>query len=60
MAATDKPRRLVSQDAFRGFTIASMLLVNNPGDWSQVYPQLDHAEWAGWTFTDCIFPSFNS
>ena len=25
--------RLISLDAFRGFTIASMVLVNNPGDW---------------------------
>ncbi|MFZ6645130.1 acyltransferase family protein [Undibacterium sp. TJN25] len=51
-------KRLVSLDAFRGFTIASMLLVNNPGDWSHLYAQLDHAEWAGWTFTDWIFPFF--
>jgi predicted acyltransferase len=50
--------RLVSLDAFRGFTIASMVLVNNPGDWSNLYPQLAHAEWNGWTFTDWIFPFF--
>ena len=50
--------RLVSLDAFRGFTIASMVLVNNPGDWDHVYPQLDHAAWNGWTFTDLIFPFF--
>ena len=50
--------RLVSLDAFRGFTIASMVLVNNPGDWSNLYPQLAHAEWNGWTFTDTIFPFF--
>lgn len=50
--------RLVSLDAFRGFTIASMILVNNPGSWSYVYPQLRHAEWNGWTFTDWIFPFF--
>eukprot|EP01034_Spumella_vulgaris_P037690 gene37690-46499_t len=35
--------RLTSLDAFRGFTIASMLLVNNPGDWSHLYSQLAHA-----------------
>ncbi len=51
-------RRLVSLDAFRGFTIAGMLLVNNPGDWGNLYPQLAHAEWHGWTFTDWIFPFF--
>ena len=53
-----KADRLISLDAFRGFTIASMLLVNNPGDWSNLYPQLAHAAWNGWTFTDWIFPFF--
>lgn len=50
--------RLVSLDAFRGATIAAMLLVNNPGSWSAVYPPLLHAPWHGWTFTDLIFPAF--
>jgi predicted acyltransferase len=50
--------RLVSLDAFRGATIAAMLLVNNPGSWSAIYPPLEHAPWNGWTFTDTIFPSF--
>ena len=50
--------RLVSLDAFRGFTIAGMVLVNNPGDWAHIYSQLGHAEWNGWTFTDWIFPFF--
>jgi predicted acyltransferase len=50
--------RLVSLDAFRGFTIAAMVLVNNPGDWSSLYSQLAHAKWHGWTFTDLIFPFF--
>ncbi|MBL8327393.1 MAG: DUF1624 domain-containing protein [Rubrivivax sp.] len=50
--------RLVSLDAFRGFTIAGMVLVNNPGDWKQLYSQLAHAPWNGWTFTDWIFPFF--
>jgi predicted acyltransferase len=35
-----------------------MLLVNNPGSWSFVYPPLEHAEWNGWTPTDLIFPFF--
>ncbi len=35
-----------------------MILVNNPGTWSAVYPQLAHAEWNGWTYTDTIFPFF--
>jgi predicted acyltransferase len=50
--------RLISLDAFRGFTIAGMVLVNNPGDWSNLYRQLGHAEWHGWTFADWIFPFF--
>ncbi|TFW27792.1 acyltransferase family protein [Massilia horti] len=50
--------RLTSLDAFRGFTIAAMVLVNNPGDWGNLYSQLEHAKWHGWTFTDCIFPFF--
>jgi len=51
-------KRLVSLDVFRGATVASMLLVNNPGSWSSVYWPLDHAEWHGWTPTDLIFPFF--
>ena len=51
-------QRLVSLDAFRGFAIAGMVLVNNPGDWGHLYPQLEHAAWNGWTFTDWIFPFF--
>ncbi|HSB42202.1 MAG TPA: DUF5009 domain-containing protein, partial [Methylomirabilota bacterium] len=35
-----------------------MVLVNNPGTWSAVYPPLRHAEWHGWTPTDMIFPFF--
>jgi predicted acyltransferase len=50
--------RLSSLDAFRGFTIAAMVLVNNPGDWGNLYSQLAHAKWHGWTFTDAIFPFF--
>jgi len=48
----------MSLDVFRGATMASMLLVNNPGDWGHLYSQLDHAAWNGWTFTDLIFPFF--
>ena len=55
---TPTPARLMSLDVFRGATIASMILVNNPGTWSAMYKPLDHAEWHGWTFTDLIFPFF--
>jgi predicted acyltransferase len=50
--------RLVSLDVFRGITIAGMVLVNNPGTWSTIYPPLQHAEWHGWTPTDLVFPFF--
>jgi predicted acyltransferase len=50
--------RLVSLDAFRGLTMAGMVIVNNPGDWAHVYWPLLHADWHGWTPTDLIFPFF--
>ncbi len=53
-----RPERLVSLDVFRGMTVAGMLLVNNPGTWSAIYPPLEHAAWNGWTPTDLIFPFF--
>ena len=52
------PGRLLSLDAFRGATIAAMILVNNPGDWGHVYWPLLHVPWHGWTPTDLIFPFF--
>ena len=51
-------KRLKSLDVFRGSTIALMILVNDPGSWSHVYPPLRHAKWHGWTFTDLVFPFF--
>jgi predicted acyltransferase len=57
-AAAAAAPRLASLDAFRGFAIAGMVLVNNPGDWGALYPPLAHAAWNGWTFTDTIFPFF--
>ena len=50
--------RLIALDAFRGITIAAMIMVNYPGSWSQVYPPLLHADWHGITPTDLIFPFF--
>jgi len=50
--------RILSLDVFRGFTMTAMVLVNSQGTWDFVYPQLEHAEWNGWTFTDLIFPFF--
>jgi predicted acyltransferase len=50
--------RLSSVDAFRGLTMAGMVIVNNPGTWDAIYWPLEHAEWNGWTPTDLIFPFF--
>ena len=49
--------RLVSLDAFRGATMALMVLVNTPGG-PNSYGPLNHSEWNGWTITDLVFPSF--
>ena len=51
-------QRLIALDAFRGITIAGMILVNNPGSWKYVYGPLRHADWNGWTPTDLVFPFF--
>ena len=51
-------KRLTSLDAFRGLTIALMILVNTPGTWEHVFPPLRHAPWDGWTPTDLVFPFF--
>src|SRR5260370_33619675 len=50
--------RLMALAAFRGLTVAGMLLVNDPGSWSAIYPPLEHAPWNGWTPTDLVFPFF--
>ncbi|MBL0869746.1 MAG: DUF1624 domain-containing protein [Phycisphaerales bacterium] len=50
--------RLRSLDAFRGLTMAAMVIVNNPGSWATVYAPLLHAKWHGLTPTDLIFPFF--
>ena len=51
-------KRLKALDAFRGMTIALMILVNTPGTWEYVFPPLRHATWDGWTPTDLVFPFF--
>ena len=49
--------RLVSLDAFRGLTMALMVIVNTAGS-AAIYYQFKHADWHGWTIADTIFPSF--
>lgn len=50
--------RYLALDAFRGITIALMILVNTPGTWSHVYSPLLHADWHGCSPTDLVFPFF--
>lgn len=56
-AAPARPR-LVALDAFRGLTIAAMILVNSPGGARHGYGLLRHARWNGWQAADLIFPAF--
>jgi predicted acyltransferase len=50
--------RYSSVDILRGFTVAIMILVNNPGSWSYVHPWLEHAPWNGCRLADLVFPFF--
>jgi predicted acyltransferase len=58
MSRPSATARMLSLDAFRGMTVAGMVLVNNPGTWGAIYGPLEHAEWHGWTPTDLVFPFF--
>ncbi|MBI3395137.1 MAG: DUF1624 domain-containing protein [Spirochaetia bacterium] len=50
--------RITSVDWFRGAVIALMVLVNNPGSWTHIFPPLRHAAWHGYTLADFVFPAF--
>ena len=51
-------KRYLSLDVLRGLTVAFMIIVNNPGSWSVIYPPLKHAAWDGCTPCDLVFPFF--
>jgi len=51
-------QRFYSLDVFRGATVAFMILVNNAGNWDNIYTPLEHASWHGCTPTDLVFPFF--
>lgn len=51
-------QRLISLDAFRGFTVAAMIVVNTPATEEHVFAPLRHAAWNGFTPTDAVFPFF--
>ncbi|MEO7066077.1 MAG: hypothetical protein ABI114_04160 [Rhodanobacter sp.] len=36
------PLRLASVDTLRGYTMAALLLANDPGDWGHVDASLNH------------------
>lgn len=57
MTRTGTPR-LAALDLLRGASVAAMIVVNNPGNWNAVYPQLTHAAWHGLTCADLVFPLF--
>ncbi len=51
-------QRLLELDILRGLSILGMILVITPGDWSQRFQWMNHAEWIGYPLSDMIFPSF--
>lgn len=52
---TQKRRRIDALDAFRGFTITGMIMVNYGG---AGYMILEHKPWNGLTLADLVFPFF--
>ena len=50
--------RYLSLDVFRGLTVALMIVVNNPGSWTNIYSPFKHSAWHGFTITDLVFPTF--
>ena len=55
MSETPSSERLIWLDAFRGLTIALMVLVNDAGGPVRD-GALEHAEWHGWSGTDTGSP----
>ncbi|MEQ9413544.1 MAG: heparan-alpha-glucosaminide N-acetyltransferase domain-containing protein, partial [Cyclobacteriaceae bacterium] len=50
--------RNLAIDVLRGLTIALMIVVNTPGNFSTTYAPLLHSNWHGFTLTDWVFPTF--
>lgn len=57
-ATVPRAPRLRSLDAMRGLTVAAMIVVNNPGSWTDGYASVAHSSWNGWTLADLVFPFF--
>ncbi|WP_131751032.1 acyltransferase family protein [Legionella erythra] len=49
--------RCLALDAFRGLTVALMVIVNSPGN-QTAYSWLEHSPWHGCTLADLVFPFF--
>lgn len=58
MYSPKQSTRLHSLDAFRGITIAGMILVNTASLGKSVHPWLAHSFWNGCSLADCVFPFF--
>ena len=54
---SQKSKRILSLDVFRGLTIALMIIVNSQATRSP-YGILAHADWDGCTLADLVFPFF--
>jgi len=50
--------RVISVDAFRGFTVASMIIVNVQTVQGEMYQAFAHKSWHGVSFADLVYPSF--
>ncbi|KAG8647194.1 heparan-alpha-glucosaminide N-acetyltransferase [Manihot esculenta] len=50
-----KAKRVATLDAFRGLTVALMILVDNAGE---SYARIDHSPWNGCTLADFVMPFF--
>ena len=49
-------KRIVALDAFRGFNIMLMILVDNVGSY---FPSIDHSPWNGVALADVVMPWFD-
>lgn len=50
--------RVTSVDAFRGFTVAAMIIVNVQTVQGEMYEAFSHKPWHGVGFADLVYPSF--
>ncbi|KAI0220752.1 hypothetical protein L0F63_005364 [Massospora cicadina] len=49
-------KRLQSLDVLRGLTVVLMITANYQSD--DPFPQIEHAEWFGFSIADAVFPTF--